>query len=138
SKGGLSPQVLAARVSGAVDKARPLIAAYSDRARVYLERDYDLPKVGRVSGRLLAGVAGGVIGLVLLAVWASGGDEPVAEQTAAATSAEATAAAPETRARDDESGLDLDEAKPADPGVVPLSDLKSLRPGEKPPEVSKE
>lgn len=139
SKGGLSPQVLAARVSTVVDKARPLVAKYSERAKVYLDRDYDLPKVGRVSGRLLAASGGGVIVLLLLLVWLSGGDEPAPGPTAALASAESPAvAAPEVRAHDDETGLDLDEAKPTDPGVVPLSDLKSLRPGEKPPEVTKE
>lgn len=142
----LSARDVSQRVSsflgGVAEKARPVVAAYSERAKTYLDRDYNLPKVGRVSGRILAAVGGGVLGLLFLAVWLSGDDEPTAVQPATSTSAEASAAAvaSETRAADEESGLDLDraEAKPSEPKAVSLSELKSLSPGEKPPEVTKD
>jgi hypothetical protein len=146
SGGALNVQAVGARVSSVlgdvVEKARPVVAAYSERTKAYLNRDYDLPKVGRVSGRLLAAIAAGVVGLLLLIVWLSGDDEPSVEQaaTSASTPGAAVVDAPETRAAGDESGLDLDraEAKPTDSKAVSLSELKSLSPGEKPPEVTKE
>jgi hypothetical protein len=48
-----------------------------------------------------------------------------------------TGRAPETRAVGEESGLDLDR-EDGKPNAVSLSELKSLAPGEKPPEVAKD
>lgn len=138
---------LGVKVSNFVDKARPVvedaIVRYSDRARVYLDRDYDLPKVGRVSGRLLAGASAGVIALLVLVVWLSGDDEqPNAEGAVASAPTAGSVAQEQTPTPAEESGLDLDRAEGKPPGnenkAVSLSELKSLAPGEKPPEVSKD
>ncbi len=143
SGGALSAQAVSAKVTSLVDKARPVVAQYSERARTYLERDYDLPKLGRVSGRILAAVGAAVLVLTVVAL-ASLGDDDASTVDPTATSATTVSTtveqAAETRAVDDESGLDLDgaEAKQAQPRPVSLSDLKSLAPGEKPPEVTKE
>lgn len=141
------PQGLGVKVSNFVDKARPVVEGaierYSDRARVYLDRDYELPKVGRVSGRLLAGVLAGVIALLLLVVWLSGDDEdPSADGAVASAQTTGSAAQEQAPAPAEESGLDLDRAEGKPPSnetkAVSLSELKSLAPGEKPPEVSKD
>lgn len=143
-----SARGLATKVSNFVDKARPVVEGaierYSDRARVYLDRDYDLPKVGRVSGRLLAAVGGGVIGLLVLVVWLSGDGEKPSADAAAVASAQTVGSGASDQAPTpaEESGLDLDRAEGKPPGnetkAVSLSELKSLAPGEKAPEVTKD
>lgn len=142
SGSALSPQAVAANVtatlSGLVAKARPIVGEFTARAKAYLDRDYDLPKVGLVSGRILAAAAACVVMVLLLLFWMTRDDEPSADQANAAASAPATIAAgeaAEARAAGDESGLDLDDDKLAEAKPVSPSELKTLRPGEKPPEV---
>jgi hypothetical protein len=127
----LNAAVVQARVWS--DKARPVVIEWARRANVYLERDYVLPKVGKVSGRLIAAVGAGVVFVVVLIAAFAGGGESPAELTDLARDAKSTLA---SQGASEESGVDLDQA--AKPEAVSLAELKSLRPGEKAPAVTKE
>lgn len=137
----LKASELAATVGQWVERARPVVARYSDRARGYVERDYIIPRLGRVSGRLLAAVAGALLLLVVVALSFIGDDEPEASDTPATSSAPAVADGEsnvEPRV-DQGEGLDMDEAEPKSrPKAVSPAELESLRPGEKAPEVTKD
>lgn len=138
----LKARALASGMSGLVDKARPVVTSYSNQAKAYLERSYDLPKVGAVSGKMLAlGGVGLVVVLFLIARMTA--DDSTSKDAAATAETPAIGSpTPGTEPATAESGLDLDGAEdnaPAgEPKAVALSELKSLGPGEKAPEVVKE
>ncbi len=142
--GSLSGGALAGTARRLFEEARPIVASYTQRTVVYLGREYDLPRVGKVSGWLLAGIGAGVVLFGVLMLSLGGDDEPNvgADESESVVSGDTKLAGnnPPVHVADEESGVDLDEAEPRAPGqpeAVSLSDLKSLGPGEKPPEVAK-
>lgn len=117
------------------DKARPVVAEWGHKANAYLGREYVLPKVGKVSGRVIAAAgAGALVLVVLIASFVGDDDESPAELTDLARDAKSTLA---SKSPADESGVDLDQAA-AKPEALSLAELKSLRPGEKAPAVTKD
>lgn len=133
----------AAGVSHWIERARPVVARYSERARVYVERDYVIPRLGRVSGRLLAAVAGALLLLIIVSLSFIGDDEPERTPMPASNTAESQPSVMPIGEQqvDPEEGLDMDDVDPkaaSQPKAVSPAELKSLGPGEKAPEVTKE
>lgn len=101
----------------------------------FLERDFKVPEIGRVKGRVLVQLLGGVVLLVVLLIVITSGGEPV--PGSAQTSAAENSATTESRGE----GVDLDdeqvgqiERTPGQP--LSMEDLESLEPARDKPSES--